>query len=48
VTLDGSISDSEIEDMIQDSYDLVAAKLTRSQREEICLTNASTKPTSSK
>ena len=48
VTLDGSISDGEIEDMIQDSYDLVAAKLTRAQREDIGLTNASTKPTSSK
>jgi predicted DNA-binding protein (MmcQ/YjbR family) len=48
VTLDGSISDGEIEAMIQDSYDLVAAKLTRAQREEIGLANASTKPTSSR
>jgi predicted DNA-binding protein (MmcQ/YjbR family) len=37
VTLDGSISDGEIDDMIQDSYDLVAAKLTRAKREEIGL-----------
>ncbi len=37
VTLDGSISDGEIEDMIQDSYDLVEAKLTRAQRAEIGL-----------
>ena len=35
VTLDGSIADAEIADMIQDSYDLVAAKLTRSQRDEL-------------
>ena len=38
VTLDGSIVAGEIEDMIQDSYDLVAAKLTRAQRKEIGLT----------
>jgi predicted DNA-binding protein (MmcQ/YjbR family) len=37
VTLDGSIDDSEIKDMIQDSYDLVAAKLTRAQRENLGL-----------
>jgi predicted DNA-binding protein (MmcQ/YjbR family) len=37
VTLDGSIDDSEIKDMIQDSYDLVAAKLTRAQREKLGL-----------
>ena len=35
VTLDGSIADDEIADMIQDSYDLVAAKLTRSQRDDL-------------
>ena len=35
LTLDGSIADDEIEDMIQDSYDLVAAKLTRSQRADL-------------
>jgi predicted DNA-binding protein (MmcQ/YjbR family) len=33
MTLDGSIADDGIEDMIQDSYDLVAAKLTRRERE---------------
>ena len=35
VTLDGSIDDEQIEGMIQDSYDLVRAKLTRAQREEL-------------
>jgi predicted DNA-binding protein (MmcQ/YjbR family) len=35
VTLDGSIADDAIEDMIQDSYDLVVATLTRPQREEL-------------
>ena len=34
VTLDGSIDDDEIQNMIQDSYDLVATKLTRAQREQ--------------
>jgi predicted DNA-binding protein (MmcQ/YjbR family) len=37
VTLDGSIDDDEIQDMIQDSYDLVATKLTRVQREDLGL-----------
>jgi predicted DNA-binding protein (MmcQ/YjbR family) len=37
VTLDGSLDDDEIQDMIQDSYDLVAAKLTRAQRGELGL-----------
>jgi predicted DNA-binding protein (MmcQ/YjbR family) len=37
VTLDGSIDDNEIENMIQDSYDLVAAKLTRAQRQDLGL-----------
>jgi predicted DNA-binding protein (MmcQ/YjbR family) len=37
VTLDGSIDDNEIRDMIQDSYDLVAAKLTRAERENLGL-----------
>jgi predicted DNA-binding protein (MmcQ/YjbR family) len=37
VTLDGSIDDDEIQDMIQDSYDLVATKLTRAQREDLGL-----------
>ena len=40
VTLDGSIADDSIEDMIQDSYDLVAAKLTRPQREDLRRTKA--------
>jgi predicted DNA-binding protein (MmcQ/YjbR family) len=35
VTLDGSIDDGEIEDMIQDSYDLAAATLTRAQRDNL-------------
>ena len=35
VTFDDSIADAEIADMIQDSYDLVAAKLTRSQRDDL-------------
>ena len=37
VTLDGSLTDDQIERMIQDSYDLVAAKLTRAQRQQIGL-----------
>jgi predicted DNA-binding protein (MmcQ/YjbR family) len=35
VTLDGSIGDDEIANMIQDSYDLVVSKLSRAQREKI-------------
>ena len=35
VTIDGSIRDNQIENMIQDSYDLVAARLTRAQREDL-------------
>src|SRR3954462_8478241 len=35
ITIAGSIHDNEIEDMIQDSYDLVAAKLPRAQREDL-------------
>ena len=35
VTLDGSIDDEAIEDMIQDSYDLALAKLTRAKRENL-------------
>jgi len=35
VTLDGSMPDDDIEDMIQDSYDLVVAKLARAQRESL-------------
>jgi predicted DNA-binding protein (MmcQ/YjbR family) len=37
VTLDGSIDDVEIQHMIRDSYDLVAATLTRPQREQLGL-----------
>ena len=37
VTLDDSIDDDEIENMIQDSYDLVAAKLPRAQRDDLGL-----------
>src|SRR3954447_8272150 len=37
VTLDRSIDDNEIKDMIQDSFDLVAAKLTRAQRKNLGL-----------
>jgi predicted DNA-binding protein (MmcQ/YjbR family) len=37
VTLDGSIDDDEIQDMIQASYDLVATKLTRAQRGDLGL-----------
>ena len=33
VTMDGTIDDDEIEEMIQDSYDLVVASLTRAQRQ---------------
>ncbi len=32
VTLDGSLPDGMVRDMIEDSYDLVVASLTRSQR----------------
>jgi predicted DNA-binding protein (MmcQ/YjbR family) len=39
VTLDGSIADDEIADMIQDSYDLVEAKLTRSERDDLRTSN---------
>jgi predicted DNA-binding protein (MmcQ/YjbR family) len=39
VTLDGSIPDDQIEGMIQDSYDLVVATLTRPQREDLRRTN---------
>jgi len=35
VTIDGSVRDNQIENMIQDSYDLVAARLTRAQREDL-------------
>ena len=35
VTLDGSIPDDEIKDMVQDSYDLVVASLTRAQRAQL-------------
>jgi predicted DNA-binding protein (MmcQ/YjbR family) len=35
VTLDGSISDEEVEAMVDDSYDLVVAGLTRSERDAI-------------
>jgi predicted DNA-binding protein (MmcQ/YjbR family) len=45
VTLDGSIADGEIEDMIQDSYDLVAAKLTRARRDELRPTSPPSKRT---
>jgi predicted DNA-binding protein (MmcQ/YjbR family) len=37
VTIDGSIHDDEIENMIQDSYDLVTAKLPRARREDLGL-----------
>jgi len=37
VTVDGTIAEGEIEHMIQDSYDLVAAKLTRAQRQAVGL-----------
>ena len=45
VTLDGSIADDEITEMIDDSFDLVAAKLTRAQRDELGLTHESVKRT---
>ena len=35
VTIDGSIPDEEILDMIDDSYDLVVKKLSRKAREEL-------------
>jgi predicted DNA-binding protein (MmcQ/YjbR family) len=47
VTLDGTIADDDLDDMIQDSYDLVAAKLTRARREKIGFTRPSAKRTNS-
>jgi predicted DNA-binding protein (MmcQ/YjbR family) len=35
VTLDGSIGDDDIQAMVDDSYDLVFASLTRSQRRDL-------------
>jgi predicted DNA-binding protein (MmcQ/YjbR family) len=35
ITLDGSIPDHEVKDMIQDSYDLVVASLTRAQQAQL-------------
>ena len=35
VTLDGSIPDDEVVEMIDDSYDLVVKSLTRAQREQL-------------
>ena len=32
VTLDGSLADAQVRDMIEDSYDLVAARLPRARR----------------
>ena len=43
VTLDGSITDDEIDEMIQDSYDLVVASLTRAQRQALGLMTKSPK-----
>ena len=45
VTLDGSIADAELGDMIQDSYDLVVASLPRRQRDDLSRTE--TPPSSS-
>ena len=35
VTLDGSVPDEEVLDLIDHSYDLVVARLTRAQRQEL-------------
>ncbi len=35
VTIDGSLSDEIISDMVEDSYDLIVSKLTRAQRRAI-------------
>ena len=35
VTLDGSLPDSMVRDMLEDSYDLVVAALPRARREEL-------------
>ena len=35
VTLDGSLPDSMVENMIEDSYDLIVAKLARATRERL-------------
>ncbi|MGH9153508.1 MAG: MmcQ/YjbR family DNA-binding protein [Acidimicrobiales bacterium] len=35
VTLDGSLGDEEVEAMLDDSYDLVVARLSRSQRQNL-------------
>ena len=35
VTLDGSLPDALVRDMIEDSYDLIVAKLPRATRERL-------------
>lgn len=35
MTLDGSVPDDELQEMIDHSYDLVVARLTRAQRNEL-------------
>jgi predicted DNA-binding protein (MmcQ/YjbR family) len=35
VTVDGSIADRLLEDMIEDSYDLVVSRLARSRRQAL-------------
>jgi hypothetical protein len=35
VRLDGSLPDDMVRDMVEDSYDLVVATLTRKQREQL-------------
>ena len=37
IILDASMEDSMLEDMIEDSYDLVVSKLTKKQKEELNL-----------
>ena len=40
ITLDGSVPDATVRDMIEDSYDLVVAKLARTTRERLRWTGA--------
>ncbi|MGH3656528.1 MAG: MmcQ/YjbR family DNA-binding protein [Acidimicrobiales bacterium] len=40
VTVDGSLADDELAAMVEDSYDLVVATLTRAQREGIAGTDS--------
>ena len=44
VTIDGSLSDEMISDMVEDSYDLIVSKLPRAQRQALSWRADSEKP----